>query len=314
MSLFPISAVTRRTGISLDTLRAWERRYQAVSPARGARGRMYTEAQVQRLLLLRKAVDQGHAIGQIVKFGESHLRKLVDLETASPGRAVSLPGPNQAAPPADLESDILAPVFRALDRYDYAAADREISRLAVALAQPREFVHHIALPLMRRIGQMWHRGRCSIAQEHMLTNLLSAVLSSMIRTYTPTDPRARVLLATPRDNHHAFPILVSAMLTAVHGLGVVYLGTDLPAADIILAARRGGANAVLLSLASDPDPQTLKELALIARRIPRSTALWLGGAPELKLSPGLFGPRWQMIDNFFNLEHYLDALGPAGKT
>ena len=62
---YPIRAVSRLTGIAIDTLRAWERRYGAVTPTRDDRGRMYTEADVARLRLLNGAVEQGHSIGRL---------------------------------------------------------------------------------------------------------------------------------------------------------------------------------------------------------------------------------------------------------
>jgi MerR family transcriptional regulator, light-induced transcriptional regulator len=309
MSLFPISAVAKRTGIALDTLRAWERRYEAVAPKRGPRGRMYSAEQVERLLLLRRAVQQGHAIGQVAKLSGNQLRKLVDHQALAQTTHTTRP-PAKAARP-DTERDFLQPVLNALDRYDYLEAEREINRLATAMARPREFVYLIALPLMRTIGQMWHAGTCSIAQEHMLTHLLSSVLSSMLRAYTPTNPPARVLVATPYDDRHAFPTLVAAMLTSIAGLGVVYLGADLPSDDIVQAARRSNSDAVLLSLSTTPSSDTLEEIDLIARKLHRTKALWLGGAPELGINSSTLGARWKWISDFKTLEHHLHILGKS---
>jgi methanogenic corrinoid protein MtbC1 len=205
--------------------------------------------------------------------------------------------------------DILIPVLRALERFDYAATDREINRLAATIPSPRDFVHQVALPLMNTIGGRWHEGKCSIAQEHILTRHLSALMLSLVRTYSRSNPPARVLLATPRNERHEFPILVAAMLTAVVGLGVIYVGADLPAADIVLAARRTDANAVLLSLSAAPSSETLEELSHIARKLPRSTSLWLGGPPDLGLEQAVTGSRWLVLRDFCALEDQLGALG-----
>jgi MerR family transcriptional regulator, light-induced transcriptional regulator len=298
---YPISAVAKLTAIPLDTLRAWERRYQAVIPKRSARGRVYSEEQIKRLLLLRQAVEQGHSIGQVAGVGDRQLRELLEKSSSLSAR-----GPVSKA---SASKEILTPILGALDRFDYAATDREINRLAATMASPRDFVHHAALPLMRRIGECWHDGKCSIAQEHMLTNLLSALLASLVRTYSPSNPPAQVLLATPRNERHAFPTLAAAMLTAVGGLGVIYLGTDLPAADIVLAARKSEANVVLLSLSSTLGSETQDEFSHIARKLPRSTALWLGGAPALGLEQATAGSRWLVLHDFSALEHQLAALG-----
>ncbi len=298
---YPISAAAKLTGIPLDTLRAWERRYRAVIPKRSERGRVYSEEQIKRLVLLRQAVQQGHSIGQVAGVGDRQLRELLEKSSS-----LSAPG---IVSKAAASQEVLTPILQALDRFDYAATDREINRLAAAMASPRDFVHHAALPLMRMIGERWHDGKCSIAQEHMLTNLLSALLASLVRTYSPSNPPARALLATPRNERHAFPTLAAAMLTAIGGLGVIYLGTDLPAADIVLAARKSEADIVLLSLSTTPGPETLEEINHMARKLPRSSALWLGGAPELRLEQATAGSRWLVLHDFSALEHQLAALG-----
>ena len=298
---YPISAAAKLTGIPLDTLRAWERRYRAVIPKRSARGRVYSEEQINRLLLLRQVVEEGHSIGQVAGVGDRQLRDLLEKSSSLAARGIVSKAP--------ASQEILTPILGALDRFDYAATDREINRLAATMASPRDFVHQAALPLMRAIGERWHDGKCSIAQEHMLTQLLSALLASLVRTYSPSNPPARALLATPRNERHAFPTLAAAMLTAIGGLGVIYLGTDLPAADIVLAARKGEADVVLLSLSSTPGSETQDDFSHIARKLPRSTALWLGGSPALGLEQATAGSRWLVLHDFSALEHQLAALG-----
>jgi MerR family transcriptional regulator, light-induced transcriptional regulator len=300
MASYPIGAVARLTGLPLDTLRAWERRYGAVIPTRSPRGRLYSEVHIKRLILLRQAVERGHAIGQIAGIRDRGLREILDT-----GNSLSAVGP--AAPSAP--NEFLAPILSALERFDYAATDREINRLAAAMANPREFVHQAALPLMRTVGERWHAGRCSVAQEHMLTNLLSALVVSMVRTYAPSHPPARVMLATTQNERHAFPILAAAMLAAVGGLGTIYLGTDLPAHDIVLAARKTEADVVLLSLSTTPDDQTRDELRIIRGKLNRTTALWLGCPPELRLESTVPASHYLLLNDFASLEQQLSAVG-----
>ena len=298
---YPISAVAKLTGIPLDTLRAWERRYRAVIPKRAARGRVYSEEQIQKLLLLRRAVEQGHSIGQVATLGDRQLRGLLE-------KSSSIASGESTSNTTDANA-MLAPALRALERFDYAGTDREINRLAAAMGSPRNFVHQAALPLMRTVGERWHEGKCSIAQEHLLTNLLTGVLASLVRTYSPSNPPARVLLATPTNERHAFPTLAAAMLIAAGGLGAIYLGTDLPATDIVVAARKSEADIVLLSLSFAPSSEVRDDLSYIARKVPRSTALWLGGAPELHLDRAVEGSRWLVLKDFSALEHQLAARG-----
>jgi DNA-binding transcriptional MerR regulator len=297
---YPIAAAAHLTGISLDTLRAWERRYQAVVPKRAGRGRLYSEEQIQRLVLLRRALAQGHSIGQVATLADRQLRHMLEKNSSFAGE--------KPAARARASEDILIPVWRALERFDTEATHREINRLAVAIALPTDFVYQVALPLMRRVGTLWHEGKCSIAQEHILTRHLASVLTSFIRAYSRTNAAARVLIASPSNERHEFPILTAAMLTAAAGLGVIYVGADLPAPDIVLAARKTNADVILLGLSTPPDPNTLGELHYVERKAPRRTALWLGGAPELNLKKATGNSRWRLLQDFSALERQLRAL------
>jgi len=73
---FGIGAVSRLTGIPLDTLRVWERRYRLVAPLRTEDNkRQYSRADVARLSLIKQLVDLGHAISAVAPLGEDALRE-----------------------------------------------------------------------------------------------------------------------------------------------------------------------------------------------------------------------------------------------
>jgi hypothetical protein len=77
--LYGIGAVSRLTGLTDHTIRAWERRYSAVMTARAPNGRrQYTEADVQKLGLLRLLTDRGISIGRIAGDSIDALRQRVD--------------------------------------------------------------------------------------------------------------------------------------------------------------------------------------------------------------------------------------------
>jgi len=87
---YPIRAVSKLTGIAIDTLRAWERRHGAVTPVRDDRGRMYTDADIVRLRLLKDAVEHGHSIGRLAGLGDEELRHLADTTRAPAAPAAAL--------------------------------------------------------------------------------------------------------------------------------------------------------------------------------------------------------------------------------
>ncbi len=303
-SLYPIRAVSKLTGISLDTLRAWERRYKAVAPQRDERGRLYTEADVRRLRLLNAAVEKGHAIGRLAPLSDEELQGLISIPaTVADGE--------DAMKSVRHDELALAPrsVMAAIERLDYAEAERELSLLAAVLA-PRQLVHRVALPLMRQVGEGWHQGKLSVAQEHMASSLLRNLLGALIPLHQRTSPTGLALFATPSGERHEFGILLSAMLAAGGGLGVIYLGADLPAAEIVGAARKTAPQAVVLGfIGAEGSEQGIIEIQKVARNLPSQIELWVGGAKEEALVEEIGKTRALLVEDFDLLERHLVRLG-----
>jgi len=297
---YPIAAVSRLTGLSLDTIRAWERRYAAVTPDRGARGRVYTQAQVQRLRTLAALVEQGHPIGDVASLPDARLDALLrgTLDAERPAPRTSSPAD---APP-------IARVLAAVERFDYAAADREVGHLA-ALYPPRDLVYVLTLPLMRTVGERWHAGTLSIAQEHLASAILRAVMSSLVRLQRPPAGAPRLLFATPDTELHEFGILAAAMLSAAAGLDPVYLGPEVPADDIGRAAAESDASVVVIGLSGGSRTAAAK-INDIRRAVPSSVEMWAGGPSTLALSPSA-GRRGRVLPlaTFEEYEHHLLRLG-----
>lgn len=302
-NLYPIRAVARLTGLPLDTLRAWERRYQAVIPKRSRSGRLYSDLDVERLSLLREVVAHGHSIGQIASLPNSRLREFL------PASVKTISGEAVTGTEAGPWTGILSGVLREVEKFDSVAAEMELNRLATAVANPRVFVHVIALPLMREGGRLWHEGRWSIAQEHLLSALLTNVLASFLRLYTSSHPTTRIVLATPRGERHGFGILAAAMLAAVGGLGTVHLGTDLPAKDIVLAARHTNADVILLGIEQGHGPDLVEDLSYIGSKALLRTQLWMGGSERLPSGDWEGKSRWKILQNFEDLEQHLIMTG-----
>jgi methanogenic corrinoid protein MtbC1 len=299
---YPIRAAANRTGLSIDTLRAWERRYKAVIPTRSERGRSYGEGDIRRLLLLRDVVAHGHAIGQVASLGDRELQKLL----AGPAKAAKAVGSDESA------NDGLQPVLAAIESFDYASANSHLGRLAVLLPT-RNLVFEVVLPLMRVVGERWHDGKMTIAQEHMLSAILRNLLGGLVRLHSLSPRPSRILFATPSGEQHEFGILASAMLAVASGFEAVYLGTSLPALEVVSVAKRTSPLAVVLGIkASEPSAETLEELRLVAEKLPRSAELWVGGSEVKKTLRSLRGARVFALESFDELDTRLDRLQMAG--
>jgi MerR family transcriptional regulator, light-induced transcriptional regulator len=306
MPSYPIRAVAKLTHLSEDTLRAWERRYRAVTPRRSGRARIYSEKEIKRLLLLQQVVAQGHSIGQIATASDDRLRLLLQKSKRLEIDLTANKGKRKPSPIND--ETVLADLLSAIESYDYLLAVRELNRLSAATPSPRYLVHRLGIPLMRIAGERWHDGKFAIAQQHMITALLTGLFASMLRLYSPENPPAKVLMATPENEHHGFGILAAAMLTAAGGLGAIHLGTNLPAREIVQVARKTRADAVLIGLSTAKTPAAIPALQEIRTRLFPRIHLWLGGAnPTTAAAASAAG--WNVLEDFRALERQLELLG-----
>jgi MerR family transcriptional regulator, light-induced transcriptional regulator len=302
-SHYPIRAVSRLTGIGIDTLRAWERRYGAVTPARDDRGRLYTNADVARLRLLHRAVSSGHSVGRVARLSDEDLRRLDAAHT--------IPAPPASPAPLSLDP---ATFNAALGRLDNAAIDRELSRMAAALS-PADLVRTVLLPAVRDVGDSWRSHRGGIAHEHVISATLRHLLGSFLRLYSPHDTGPRLLFATPAGDRHEIGILAAAMVAASRGFAVSYVGQDLPAAEILEAVRAAGADVLVLglTLSRRRQPQE-RELRTLVRLLPPAVELWTGG-PGVNAFRRVLGGRGLALQTFDAYLAHLDSVaGTASRT
>jgi DNA-binding transcriptional MerR regulator len=263
---YPIRAVEKLTGISIDTLRAWERRHGAVTPTRDDRGRIYSARDIARLRLLNQAISSGHSIGRIAGLSDAELRHL-STATAAPATA----GPT-LLPAIDTSR-----FNDAIRRLDSVAIDDEFSRLATVLP-PLALVRDVLLPTLRDVGDSWNRRRGGIAHEHLISAMLRHLLGSMLRLYARRDASVRLLFATPSGDRHEIGILCAATLAVSQGFAVSYVGPDLPAAHILEAVGSSHARVLVLGLTLKVSgKQREHELGAVLAGLPRRVELWAGG-------------------------------------
>lgn len=302
---YRIGAVSRLTGLSADVVRVWERRYKAISPQRSDGGsRLYSDTEIARLRKLRQAVELGHAIGQIAKLPDSELETLAGKHRATfavSNQALGLGAVQEAGDPHEITRERF---LEAIARMDVVAADEEINR-AATLYPPRVLVKSIVAPLLEEIGDRWAHRDFGIAQEHVATNLIRNLLSSLFRLYPPDEAAETIVLATPNGERHEFGILIAALIAATRGWRVVYLGIDLPASEIVRTAKLTKARVLVLSVIAPQNAPTAEDLNAIAEQIPPYTRVWIAGA-EAQNHRGLIEQfNWILVRDFEDLDDRL---------
>ncbi|MGD8727316.1 MAG: MerR family transcriptional regulator [Gemmatimonadales bacterium] len=268
----PIQVVVRRTALTADVLRAWERRYGAVEPERSPSGRrLYSDDDIERLRLLKRAADAGRSIGQIASHDTEALAAMVRDDEVQEAEAPHLEpaGPDDAA-----ARQLVAEAMEAVGAMDVARLDAALRRDSVEMSE-LEFTQHVLAPLLHQIGDQWHAGTLSVAHEHVASAVTRRVVGDMLADSPGREAMPLIVVATPSGERHEFGALMAAATAAAAGWRVVYLGPDIPADSIAVAAERHAPRLVALSVVNAPP--ALEEVAELRRRLPKDTTLVLGG-------------------------------------
>lgn len=286
LETYSVGRVARLTGVSPDVLRAWERRYGAVEPLRTPGGtRRYRAADVERLRLLKAAVDAGHRIGEVAGLTSD------DLE-----RRLALDAPKQTAP--------IDETLAALEKLDGVAAEQQISAQLSVLG-PVRFAKEFALPLLHALGEGWAEQRICVASEHLGSAMLRSLLGSALRPTAAHRGAPVIVFGTLPGERHEIGLLIAAVTALGAGGNPLYLGADLPPQELIDAVRTSGARALALSAVVMEPAELRPQLESLRQALPASVELWLGGTSAARLGAmdGL-----QVLDNLARLEQRVQLL------
>lgn len=278
--MYTVKSTAQMTGLTAETLRAWERRYAAVVPHRDAKGRrLYDEAMLERLACLHRLTDRGHPISQLAPLDDGALQSLLEASRK----------------PAFAGADVLpGRMLDAVGQYRVDAFDRELS-VAIATLPLVVLLERVVFPLLQQIGQRWADGSLSVAQERLVSSLLRARLLSILSQH-PRERPPRVLFATLPGEQHELGLLGAALQACDGGLPVMYLGTELPATELVRLANLLGVGAVAISSVY---PASASDALAGIRELDAGLApgirIWLGGANAAYLAEELRLPRLHLV-------------------
>mgnify|MGYP001812201331 CR=1 FL=1 len=268
---YSLGTVARVTGLTPDTLRAWERRYGAVEPLRTDAGtRRYREADVARLRLLKSAVEAGHRIGRVVGLSN---RELIDsVAERRPGMSEPLRGALDAV--------------KRLDSSRFEQISREQRDALGGAGFAREF----AQPLLQAIGDLWAAGEVSIAGEHLASSLIRSILGATVAGQGGEGGAGTAVFSTPEGEPHELGTLASAVVARSLGWNVAYLGAEVPVADLVRTVEAIRATVVALGIAHLRVDRTREFLAELDATLPEGVEIWIGGARCTELAGGRVHP------------------------
>lgn len=305
----PIQIVARRTGLTADVIRVWERRYSAVSPARSeTRRRLYSDEDVDRLILLRKATLAGRRIGDVAHLSDEDLIELVESDERSNANVPRPTNGGAAGDAGETSRTHLGACIRAVENLDATAMDSALTRARLELSTP-VLIDAVLMPLLHEVGDRWRSGSIRPFQEHLATTMVKSLLESLRPFNAQPAGGPEFVVTTLAGQHHELGAMMAAVVGATEGWRVTYLGPSLPAEEIAAAAIQRRARAVGLSIVYPPDdPNVPSELARLRKLLPVGVGIVVGGRSASNYAEVLATVGASLVTDFDSLRSVLDRL------
>ena len=277
-----LRVTTQRTGLSTHVVRVWEKRYGAVKPKRTASNRrIYSDAEIERLTLLRLATLAGHNIGSIADLPTDRLKVLA--AGAGP-EGLAQPAPDKPFSFADTFQESCLVAVRQMDAHRF---EDVLQRALIALGH-HGLLQQVIAPLAQTIGELWRAGQVTAAHEHFLSAELKVFLGQAAKQFATPENAPGIIVATPAGQLHELGALMVNTAAAHLGWRTIYLGTSLPAAEISGAAAQNRVKAIALSIVyPEDDPQLPQELMNLRRFLPQQIKILVGGRAAAAYQPTL---------------------------
>jgi len=272
-NLSNIGSVERDTGLSKDTLRIWERRYDFPRPLRDGNGdRAYPSDQVKQLILIKRLIDRGRRPRKIVGLDHAALTELLAEVTTT-----QAPGP-------DIEALLQLVMGHQLPGLRHGLAQ------ALARQGLQRFILETIVPLNEAVGDAWMHGKIAVFEEHLYTEVAHGLLRNAITAMRAEGNAPRVLLSSlPGEQHNLGLLMLEAML-AMENAQCIALGTETPALEIVKAAHAHKVDIVALSFsAAYPAAKAADALGELRAILPDAFMLCAGGGAITRIRRPISG-------------------------
>lgn len=285
--LYNIGVVTRMTGISMATLRAWERRYDFPQSGRTNGGhRLYSEKDILRLNWVKARIDEGMQTSQAI---QALLYQEENGTFTDSGKETLIEEPPAAIVPHDVNASYEQQLVSVLVRRNLPQADQILGE-ALASSSPENLILNVIGPAMSEVGQRWENGEISVATEHLATNYLRQKLLMWMVSGPPAQDRPPIVLACAPNEWHEGSLLILGALLRRRRWPVIYLGQAVPLADLAQFTRDTQPSMVLVVAMTD---MAAAELVDWPQFLPEAAST---GRPVVAYGGRIFTkqPEWQM--------------------
>jgi DNA-binding transcriptional MerR regulator/methylmalonyl-CoA mutase cobalamin-binding subunit len=286
--MYTIKRAAELTGISVATLRAWERRYNVVSPKRSDGGyRLYGPDDVRALAIMNSLVTDGWSAREAAA---ETLRRLAAPDTGEQQGRTSRVSPIRPHGSRGHQSEDAEAFLRAAERLDAASATAVLDA-RFALGTFEHVVDDWLMPTLRLVGEAWAHGRLTVAGEHLVSYAVQRRLAAAYEAASGRVDGPPLLIGLPTGARHELGLLAFAVAARRAGFATTYVGADLPAAEWVRAVGLRRAGGIVMAVPRDHDVPAAQQIVDAVRE----------SFPEVVIALG--GGRQEDIDGVVHLGH-----------
>lgn len=269
---YRIHMASEMTGVSEGLIRAWERRYGVLKPKRTPSGyRAYTQADIEVLRRLKKLTEEGVAIAEAV-------RLLPQIKREAKEHVEAQESPRK--PPQEEQfQKWRQEVLVAAERLDQQAIEAVLDD-AMASMPPVPFFEEVILPLQREVGDRWHAGRLTVAEEHLVTQAARQRVLTLLHQ-APKRARRHVVAACFPTEDHELGLMGVALKFRHAGWRVTFLGARTPPEHLARVVKAVRPDVVALSAISQDEETVRAALSQVMSALPQDTKVILGGTAAI---------------------------------
>jgi DNA-binding transcriptional MerR regulator len=223
--LYNIKMVSKETGLTPATLRAWERRYGIPHPVRSSGGqRLYSEEEISLLKWLVARKKEGMSISRAIslwKTREIHPSVETNVSDMS-SEPVRSSGENE-----QILENLHKVWSRACLTFNEEEANFAINK-ALEISTPELVCTQVIQKGLAAIGKGWYTGKVSVQQEHFASALATRHLNKLMESTPIPHDSDRILLICPPEEAHELVLLMLSFLLRRRGWNTTFLGANTP--------------------------------------------------------------------------------------
>lgn len=267
---YSIQTAAQMAGLSAHTIRAWEKRYKALTPSRAENGRrLYSAEEVDRLILLSQLTHLGSNIGQIAQFADEDLRSMYSKMV----QGGDLFAATMVKRDINLQ-EMKEQLMQSVEKYEVSTISQLLSQAKNAV-EPKVFALEILKPLVEEVRQK----QLHTAQMQALFAIVRFHAGNIIYSHFEKAQKSshKFVLTGFEQENHSFNLLITALLCCQHKKHFYYLNTNLPVPSVIDAVKAVDGTNLVISIPDGDFEKNIEFIDEVAQQLSGKVKIWVVG-------------------------------------